>query len=102
MDVPIACSLTDSEARAQLGEWREILALACTAAERRSPAELALRLRADLAGLADLVRLAQREHACCPFFDFTLRITAGGTTLVISVPPEADRVLDTFASLAPA
>ena len=102
MDVPIACSLTDAAARAQLGEWRTTMAAATDAAERRSPTELSLRLRADLAGLSDLVRLAQREHACCPFFDFTLRITAASSSLVISVPPEAAPVLDMFAELAAA
>jgi hypothetical protein len=100
MDIPIACSLTDSAARSQLGEWRAIIAAAVDAVDRGSPTELSLRLRADLAGLSDLVRLAQREQACCPFFDFTLRISAVSNTLVISAPPDAAPVLDTFVQLA--
>jgi hypothetical protein len=35
-----------------------------------------------------------------PFFDFTLRVSATSSTLVISVPPDATPVLDTFADLA--
>ncbi|SRR6266567_1798132 len=100
MEVPIACSLTDSDARAQLGEWRTAMAAAVAATDRRSPTELCLRLRADLGGLADLVRLAQRERACCPFFDFTLQIKATEIALVISVPPDASGVLDMFGELA--
>lgn len=100
MSAPIACSLTHAAARSQLGEWRTIMAIAADTAERRSPTELSFRLRPDLAGLSDLVRLAQREHACCPFFDFTLRITATSSSLVISVPSDAAPVLDTFAGLA--
>jgi len=102
MDVPIACSLTASAARSQLGEWRTIVATAVDTVERGSPTELSFRLRADLAGLTDFVLLAQREQACCPFFDFTLRITKDANTLLISVPPDAAPVLDTFADLAPA
>jgi hypothetical protein len=98
--VPIACSLTASAARSQVGEWRAAMAVTVEDADRGSPTELMLRLRSDLAGLGDLVLLAQREKACCPFFDFTLLVSATSSTLVISVPQEAAPVLDTFAQLA--
>lgn len=104
MDVPIACSLTVAGARAQLDEWRALCQTPATdtvptivAAERRSPTELRLRLNDDLTGVTELVRLARREQACCPFFDFRLAITAEAVTLTIEVPEEAAAVLDDLA-----
>jgi hypothetical protein len=47
-------------------------------------------------GLSELVQLAQREKACCPFFDFSLIIDAASTTLVAVVPDDASPVLDEF------
>lgn len=99
MDVPIACSLSDADARAQLAHWGTVLAASVTSADRVSPAELTFRLRPDLAGVDDLLRLAQRERACCPFFEVTLRIEAAGITLAVAVPADAAPILDTFAQL---
>jgi hypothetical protein len=99
MGVPVACSLTQGAARAQLEEWREILAETVTAADRVSPAGLALRLRDDLRGVRGLLLLARREQACCPFFEFALQVKADGVTLLIDVPDEAAPVLDQFAGL---
>jgi hypothetical protein len=96
MWVPIACSLPGAEARAQLGEWTELLGRSAVSAERESDTILTFRLRSDLRGLEDLVRLARREKACCPFFDFDLAIGAEDVTLRISVPRDATEVLDGF------
>jgi hypothetical protein len=41
-----------------------------------------------------LIQLAQREKACCVFFDFTLVIDAARVTFVIEVPQEASSILD--------
>jgi hypothetical protein len=97
VDVPIACSLTTTAARSQLDEWRELLATMADAAERVSPTELSLRLRDDRLDQIDaVVRLAQREKACCPFFDFAIRIEADTVTLRISGPADAASLLDNF------
>jgi hypothetical protein len=97
MQVPIACSLTSNAARSQLEEWRDLLIRSSTARERTSATELAFRLNQDLSQLTELVRLAQREKACCAFFDFTIRIDADQVTLCVSVPPDASEILDDFA-----
>lgn len=98
VDVPIACSLAAPAARSQLDEWRALLATASVAAERVSPARLSLRLRDDLDQVGTVISLAQREKACCPFFDFTIEIEADRVTLHISVPADAAGILDSFSA----
>ncbi len=100
MDVPVTCRLNEATARSQVVKWREALDVSIRAAERISPAELALRLRDDLAGVGDLLRLAQRERECCPFFGFTLQVEPHVITLTVSVPDDAIPILDEFAQLA--
>ena len=99
VSIPIACSLGETAARAQLDEWRAAFAAAIAATDRVAPAELALRLRDDLSGVTGLVRLAQRERACCPFFEFALQIEPDAVTLKVRVPADAVPVLDQFAQL---
>jgi hypothetical protein len=102
MEVPIACTLDAADAQSQLAQWQALLATTVIATERPLPTELLYRLRGDLAGLAELVRLAQREKECCAFFDFALLIDAGSLALQVSVPPAAVAVLDRFEGLASA
>ena len=96
MRIPIACSLSESAARSQLGEWHTLLESSVVATDRPCPSELSLRLRPDLAQLESIVRLAQREKACCPFFDFAIAIEAEAIALRVSVPPDAVSLLDGF------
>jgi hypothetical protein len=96
MEIPIACSLRDTEARDQLDEWRELLAR--TTPTSASPTELRVRVGDDQ--VAAVVGLAKREKACCPFFDFTLHIEAGATILHIQVPEDAAAILDDFRTAA--
>ena len=98
--MPIACSLTEAAAGAQLDEWRALLSDVAVGAERRSPTEVLVRLR-DGAPVAELVDLARREKACCPFFGFSLLIEADALTLRIGVPDEAAGMLDGFVAPTP-
>jgi hypothetical protein len=100
--VPIACSLSTAAARDQLDEWRALLATEAVGTRRVTPTELLVRLRDDPARLGEIVTLARREKACCPFFDFSLRIEPDAVSLSISVPHGGIAVLDTFAALVPA
>ena len=100
MRIPIACSLDDSSARAQVDEWRDVLAAGVARVERSDPETVTMVLRPDLAGLRELAALAQREKACCPFFEFTFAIDADRVRFVVSVPADATAILDQFASLA--
>jgi hypothetical protein len=94
--VPIACRLTAGAARSQLDEWRQVATAHVGAVERVAPTQLRLRL-GDLVGLDTVVRLAQREKACCPFFDFALDIEAETVFLRVTVPEDAASILDDFS-----
>jgi hypothetical protein len=98
MEIPIACSLDASDARAQLDEWKELFARVVTSVERVSPLRFDALLQPELAELSELVQLAQREKACCPFFDFALIIDCASTKFVVSVPENASSVLDHFVT----
>ncbi|HEV3132423.1 MAG TPA: hypothetical protein VGY51_10715 [Acidimicrobiales bacterium] len=98
MRIPVACNLDDQAAVTQLEEWRALLSGPTVTRQRVSPTELALGLAEGPAQWETVVRLAQREKACCPFFDFTLRIGAEALILTISVPEEAAALLDQFAA----
>jgi hypothetical protein len=96
--VPIACTLEPSDARAQLGEWQEVLGRAVGGSERVSPNRLELTLVPN-ADIGSVVSLAQREVACCPFFAFTLQIQAEHVVLAIEVPNDAVGVLDQLVNV---
>jgi len=99
--IPVACSLDGQGALAQLEEWSALLAGPTVTWQRLSPTELALGLADDPARWEPVVRLAQREKACCPFFEFTLGIGVDALTLTISVPESAAALLDLFAAPQP-
>ena len=97
MKVPLACALDSGEARAQLGEWEVILANGVDASDRPSANRLELRLSPDI-DIQSVVRLAQRETSCCPFFAFALDIRADRLILVIEVADGAIEMLDQLFS----
>ncbi len=97
--VPIACTLSAADAHDQIDEWRALLATEAVEARRVSPTQLHFRLQDDSARLGEIVSLARREKACCPFFDFSLMIEPDAVRLAISVPEAGVPVLDTFADL---
>jgi hypothetical protein len=100
VQIPIACSLSESSARDQLDEWRQLLRDAGHAAVRLSPTELSLPISDRPGQVEAIVRLARREKACCSFFDFRIHVETDGAVLHISVPPEAVAVLDALAAPA--
>jgi phosphinothricin acetyltransferase len=98
--IPIACTLEEHQAESRLDEWRLTLTPLVASVERPEPRRLRLTLRADPAGIAKLVGLAQAEKVCCPFFNFTLDVDSETVALVVEVPADAETVLDDFARLA--
>jgi hypothetical protein len=94
VEIPIACTLSETEALTQLGEWTDLLSQLAMGTSRTAPGRLEIILPPDLTNVAALIQLAQREKACCAFFDFTLVINAERVTLVIDVPPDASSMLD--------
>ena len=99
MRPPVACTLSDGEARSQLAEWRDLLAAEALGVHRASTTELVFQLHDDLGRLPTIVDLVRREKLCCQFFDFAIGIEAEFVTLRITGPPEAGPILDHFEGL---
>lgn len=97
----MACSLTEQATRSQLDEWRQVTSDPAVAVTRPSPTRLELRLSDGLDRIGNLVGLAQREMACCPFFDFSLDIAADSVTLLVSVPEDGATLLDELSRTGP-
>jgi len=98
MRKPIACSLDESTARSQLGDWESMFAASVVSAERADATTARMRLRPET-DIAGLVTLAQKEAACCPFFGFAIEIDSDGLAFVVTVPADAEPILDSFATL---
>jgi hypothetical protein len=64
--------------------------------ERVSPHRLELDLLPET-DIASIAVLDQREKACCPFFTFTIEISAEHLTLAVEVRDDAIEVLDELA-----
>jgi len=92
VSVPIACSLGAEDAVSQLDEWRKLLAQFPT--NRLSATQLAVRLTGGPPALVPVIALAQREKACCPFFDFSFHVETDAVVLRVSVPDDATSILD--------
>lgn len=88
---PEACTLPTAEQPLRVAEFDALFAETLVRAERVSPTHARLDLSGP-AGTADRVRdLAERETACCSFFDFTVADTDSGVSVDIRVPdPRAD------------
>jgi hypothetical protein len=70
--------------------------------ERTSAHQFRFLLGASTVAVRDAADLAQREKACCSFFEFSIELDVASWWLVIRVPPEAAPVLADFAALLPA
>ena len=100
MKVPIACTLNTQNASDRVEEWRSALVTIVSRVVRPAPTRAELHLAGEPGGIATLVHLAQREKACCEFFDFVFEVASDGVTLVVTVPDEATEVLDGFTAMA--
>jgi MerR family copper efflux transcriptional regulator len=89
--VPIACSLPASELRGQLAAWETLLAQAV--GRERLDGGVALRFAAAPELASSIAELAVREHACCPFFSFTMRVDSDGLGLEVRAPRDAQDVV---------
>jgi hypothetical protein len=101
MRIPIACTLTSESAAARLEEWRYFFAHSTGAVEKAGDLQLRVQLDSSTGTLEAAVDLAQREKACCGFFEFAIEVEADASWLSITVPPDAADTLEDFASLLP-
>jgi hypothetical protein len=99
--VPLACTLSAEESTDRVEEWRAFLSSSIAIVERASDQQLRLRLEDSTAALITAVGLAQRETACCAFFEFSIEIEVTSCWLVVRVPPEASDILNEFSMLIP-
>jgi hypothetical protein len=86
-------------AKSQWGEWQELLGKAVTRRERVTSNRLELTLSSKC-DVGSLVRLAQREVECCPFFRFTLILEVNSLALIVEVSDGAVEILDQLTSEA--
>ena len=93
--MPIACNLSAEGASSQLEEWRQLLTE--FPGGRLSPTHLVVRMGVGPATVAHVIGLAQREKACCPFFDFSVQVEADFVVLNVSVPEDATSILDALS-----
>lgn len=90
--VPESCTLPTAERPLRVAEFDALFATATGSARRIGPTLLRVPLPARQ---QDLARdLAARETACCSFFSFDLRPSAGGVDLEVRVPEQQVAVLD--------
>ncbi len=99
--IPVACSLTPESAADRVQEWRTFFAEWIHAAEKANDRELRLRLDTSEKALLVAADLAEREKACCGFFDFSIELQPDERWLVIRVPHDAAGVLRDIVSLLP-
>jgi hypothetical protein len=100
--VPIACTLATDDASDRIEEWRRFLNRSDVVADRTSGEQLRIRLGPLKEDLLAAVDLAERERACCEFFQFSVELGPESRWLVVGVPPEAIGILDDFQELLPA
>ncbi|MCU1450789.1 MAG: putative MerR family transcriptional regulator [Acidimicrobiales bacterium] len=97
--VPIACSLTEEGLVDRVDEWRQFLSTSVTTVDA-SDTSARLLLRGDDDVLLRAVDLAEREKACCAFFEFGLALDSDGRWLTVAVPDDAAPILRDLLSLA--
>ena len=90
-EIPIACSLAADEVQIRVAEWQEVL----KKVRERRPIDGGVRLvfepSTPAAAVADL---AAREHACCPFLNFTMPVSAEAPTLEVRGRAAAQTIID--------
>jgi hypothetical protein len=98
--VPIACTLTADAMVDRLAEWRAVFSTMVEKVERHEH-QATLTLSGGRDALLTVVDLAEREKACCSFFEFSIELEGFDARLHVEVPAEADQILTDLLSLLP-
>jgi hypothetical protein len=93
--VPIACTLSASDQVARADEWRQLKAKAIT--REFTDAGARLTFAPGTIAATEVADLVAREVTCCPFFTFTLEVTAQHLMLTITAPEDAVQVVAALA-----
>jgi hypothetical protein len=91
--IPIACTLTEADKATRGDEWRRFFAHDVEEVVRTDTA-VRVRLKGGGDVILSSVDLAQREKACCAFFEFRLELLPDEVWLEIGAPAEASVILD--------
>ena len=97
--VPIACTLTLDDLRAQARRWDQLTGRDLTG---RTETADGLRLRFRLEGEAELRALVAVESDCCPWATWTVTAGTGQVTLDVRATAEGAAVLHEMFRAAPA
>jgi hypothetical protein len=93
---PIGCSLDAADVQARIDDWRAVSIGAV-----REPIAGGVRLAfGSAAPLGEIGRLAVAEHACCPFFAFTITVDGRGVALEVTAPADGRSLLDAVFGVA--
>ena len=98
--VPIACTLTPEGVVDRMEEWRTFLSTMVTKIERTTN-QATLTLREGSKALLMATDLAEREKACCPFFQFSIELEGLDGRLLVGVPIEAEKILTDLLRVTP-
>jgi hypothetical protein len=90
--VPIACTLAPDGVADRMEEWRTFLSTMVTKVEQVTN-QATLTLLRDGETLVVATDLAEREKACCPFFQFSIEVDAFWARLLVGVPLGAEGIL---------
>jgi hypothetical protein len=98
VDQPISCTLDAGEMAGQIDDWQALLARAI----HRTPVNdgVSLSFPPEPGIAAEVGRLAAAEHACCSFFDFTVRMSGGELRLEVRGPQEAQEIISGLFGLS--
>ena len=99
--VPIVCTLTADAALGRVAEWKAFLSTMVQRIEM-STNQATLTLLGGRDVLLMVTDLAEREKACCPFFQFSIELDGVEARLHIEVPNEAGPILTDLLALVPA
>jgi MerR family copper efflux transcriptional regulator len=97
---PIACTLTADAMVDRLAEWRDVFSTMVEKVERQEN-QATLTLSRGPEGLMTVADLAEREKACCSFFEFSIELNGLDVRLHVEVPAEAGPILTELLSLLP-
>jgi hypothetical protein len=75
-----------------MGEWRAFLSTMVTQIDRATN-QATLTLLGGSEALVVATDLAEREKACCPFFQFSIELEGLESRLLVGVPMEAEEIL---------
>ena len=89
---PISCQLSADDRRERRAQWSALLADAVSRSRDDGGVRISFAAEPDQA--ARVAALAMREQQCCPFFGFTIDVSAGTLALSVAAPPEADALIE--------